>query len=173
MRKQRKKKRQESTGLALDMATTAGDVVGYLVEVLKRRGLSVGLDPAGRPVLRGPTEEKTPAILSMLSAYRAELIERLGLELSTAKLREWLWRDGHRYTEDAEAPKADHPVGATWWRYVGESGWRLIEERLHHVAWITPELLRAGDGLPEGEHLAGQVSGARRQGPEPAAVVGP
>ncbi len=64
----------------------------------------------------------------------------------SSTIREFLWRDGHRYTErPGEAhPPQGCPVGASWWRHAGERLWRWtsleqmqLDERGHH--WPLPD----------------------------------
>ena len=44
--------------------------------ILEERGLSIHVDEEGKPRLHGPKEEVTDAVRAVLSAYRAEIIER-------------------------------------------------------------------------------------------------
>lgn len=51
-----------------------------LIEVLRGRGLRLALDEDGRPQLRGPRTEATPALLRVVGLHREALLAKLGLE---------------------------------------------------------------------------------------------
>lgn len=117
-----------------------------LLAELADRGLTLILGEDG-PRLRGPRTMATPTLLAVLRWHREEITRRLG----GLPEREWLWRTGHRYR--ARPHRDDwHPVGAWWWRYPTETGWRVVPGR-EQVADVGRALLD-GAGLPEGERLA-------------------
>jgi hypothetical protein len=103
--------------------------VPEILEIVGERGLAVSLSHVGQPVLTGPPEERTPALLDVLRLHRTEIVEHL---LATRpKCREFLWRTGHRDTED---PRDAHfgtyyPAGAWWWRVQGDTQWRAVPGR--------------------------------------------
>jgi hypothetical protein len=97
-----------------------------IIALVRQRGLAFTLKD-GRPLLVGPKAEATPALMHALKWHREDIVAHL---LATAP-REWLWRDGHRYTESPDDGgtfgRADwHPVGAWWWRKQGETAWEAV-----------------------------------------------
>jgi hypothetical protein len=48
-----------------------------ILEILSERGLRIVVGPDGGPILRGPKEEATPALLDVLRIYRTEILARL------------------------------------------------------------------------------------------------
>ena len=114
----------------------------------------------------GPKGACTPRLLAVLRWRKQEIIDRLCPPLWVP--REWLWRTGHRYRE--MGPGEPHPAGAWWWRYEGETGWRVIEERVN-VAECGLAGLR-GAALPAGEHLASPVPGTPGPDPQPGNLAG-
>lgn len=139
-----------------------------ILEEIASRGLSLVLVD-GRPTLRGDRTKVTPNLLAVLRWHREKIVQRL----AASAPREWLWRTGHRYREEADDrhPAEWNPVGANWWRRQGESGWRLVEGLIDVVVWIDPGSLRAGRGLPPAEHLEGTVPGARGSQSQPVALA--
>lgn len=103
--------------------------VPEILDIVGERDLSIALGQNGQPVLRGPDEEKTPALIDVLRLHRKEIIAHI---LATRPAcREFLWRTGHR---DVEDPRDAHfgtyyPAGAWWWRVQGETQWRPIPGR--------------------------------------------
>lgn len=99
---------------------------------LAARGLKVVLTPDGSPALLGKREEVTPALMGALRWHRDEIVRRLK-PADAPRPREWLWRFGHRYTEGPRDSRFGdpewHPIGAFWWRFVGEKEWELVPGR--------------------------------------------
>jgi hypothetical protein len=96
-----------------------------VLEMLTERGLSLFLTPDGRPHVRGPVEEVTPAVKEALAAYRQDIIDRL----KPPPRRQWLWKYGHRFTEPEPRDLGWHPAGAWWWRMEGEAEWQSVPGR--------------------------------------------
>lgn len=110
-----------------------------LVSLLAERGLKLVAAGNG-PVLRGPKEAATPALLRVVQIHRAALAAEAAKNPivlppareveperpATGRQREYLWDDGHTYRErpcDAHVPLI---YTADWWRYVGEVRWNRI-----------------------------------------------
>lgn len=91
-------------------------------------GLEI-IESGGGPALLGPECPERPALLRVLDLRRAEVLARV--RSRAPRLREWLWRGGHRTAEEAAwgYPDDVHCVGAWWWRYAGETGWRPVAGR--------------------------------------------
>lgn len=107
-----------------------------LLKILQDRGLEVVFD--GRtPRIHGKRSELTPALVRVLKHHREEIIRRL----APPPLREWLWRSGLKYTclpyDEHCKRRENHPVGAGWWRWEGEIGWRRVPGR--STDWVLPE----------------------------------
>jgi len=117
-----------------------------LLEIVEERGLSVTLGPDGQPRLRGPKEEATPALVEMLRLCRDDIIERLRPAHDTYQVQECRWRNGHVGTHSN--PEQGWPVGAGWWRPVGETKWQPIPGR---------EVSR-GEMAPDGPLLPAEVA---------------
>lgn len=121
---------------------TVAEIVGLAAE----RGLRIEVDYLGNPRLRGPREEVTPALLTVLKLYREDLVEALPREPAPVGPREWLWRTGYVEAERPGSPtwgKSDaHKDTAFWWRKQGQCGWQPVPGR-------NPE----GLPLPAGEKL--------------------
>jgi hypothetical protein len=135
---------------------------------LASRGLQVTTRD-GKPVLRGPSVEVTPALLRVLARRKDEVLALAGVapepppapivvprpeDIPRKPPREWLWRSGLRYTEhplDHTFGRVGcHPAGAWWWRHEGEPGWRVV-----------PGRRRGRSGRPSGR---GPSSGRRAEG---------
>lgn len=129
--------------------------VDEIVELVEERGLHIEVSYLGVPSIVGPSEEVTPALLAVLKLYRDEIVQAL----RPAPPREWLWRFGQQYREDPRdttyGHEDRHPVGAWWWRRMGDTGWRPVPGR-------TPP----GARLPEGE-VAHEEGGQLGPGPGP------
>jgi hypothetical protein len=93
-----------------------------ILEMLTERGLTLFLAPDGRPHVRGPAAEVTPAVKEALAAYREEIIARLKPP-PPPPCREYLWRFGYR---EKLPPDFNVPVGAWWWRMEGEFQWKPV-----------------------------------------------
>lgn len=148
--------------------------LSVILDEVKARGLSLALAD-GTPRLRGDPAMITSTLLGVLKRRRDEVIALLreeqglppapgGAEATPAPApspapvvlpspREWLWYSGHRHIEGPDDPwlfgHADrHPVGAWFWRCVGEGNWRPVPGR-GGAAFVTP----AGslDGGPSDE----------------------
>ena len=113
-----------------------------LLAELGERGLSVVLKD-GLPRLCGDRSQATPPLLAVLRWHREEIVRRLNPPPPKPR-RQWLWRDGHRHTEDEAGTEPD-PVGAWWWRHEGETAWRVVEARVA-AAEIGPEALSVAAG---------------------------
>jgi hypothetical protein len=104
-----------------------------LLAELQRRGLRVVLREDGELGLRGIKEQVTGTLLRVLGWHKGSIREHL---LASAP-REWLWRDGHTYREQEGEWKDEwlcghaerHPVGAWWFRHVGQTTWQPIAAR--------------------------------------------
>lgn len=96
-----------------------------VLSILAERGLSIQVDPDGTPHLRGPKEEKTPALLEAVTAYRTEIVEKF----RPKPRRQFLWRFGQKYTDPDDMPETWWPVGALWYRLEGEFEWKPIPGR--------------------------------------------
>jgi hypothetical protein len=116
-----------------------------IMRELASRGLKVAATD-GKPVLRGPSVEVTPALLRVLARRKDEVLALAGVapgppaivvpaaeDIPRKPPREWLWRFGARYTEGplnrCYGRAGCHPAGAWWWRYEGEPGWRVVPGR--------------------------------------------
>ena len=156
----------------------------YLLSVLAERGLCAALDADGRPYLSGPACEVTAALRGLLSACREELVGRLretaappqAEPAAPAGPREWLWRDGHRYTEAPDDARflcpEHHPGGAWWFRRAGEPAWRPVPGRGADVAGGVPPPAAADDGPPGGGAVVGRVPGLPARPDAAHAAVG-
>jgi len=51
--------------------------VQEVLDILAERGLSLGLDEQGQPRLIGSDQEKTPAVLGAVEAYRGEILAHI------------------------------------------------------------------------------------------------
>lgn len=112
------------------------DANDLLCEV-ESRGLHLAVVD-GTLKVRGPRERITPDLLSLLSAHKVALIERL-------RNREFLWRTGHRSTQTPDDPRHQMedfaPTGAWWWRWEGETDWRTVPGRGGEECSPLPEWL--------------------------------
>lgn len=154
--------------------------VEQIVEVCRDFGVEVCPGPGGGGVLRGWTSRLPPQLLEVVRRWRRDDLRKAlpspgdGPEPPAAEPppepaaggTEFLWRTGHRYLRPADGPPVV-PAGAWWRRPQGAAGWQVIEEEAH-VARVGAESLFRGEHLPPGEHLAGQVPGARRPDAQPA-----
>lgn len=154
---------------------------------LERRGLTIALD-RGRPVLVGPRSRASATLLAVLRWHRDAIARRLAEsppappapaptpQAAPAGPREWLWRDGHRYTEcpdDARFLSPDHHPGGAWWfRHAGEAAWRPVPGRGADVAGGVPPPAAAGDGPPGGGAVVGRVPGLPARPDAAHAAVG-
>jgi hypothetical protein len=138
---------------------------------LASRGLQVTTRD-GKPVLRGPSVEVTPALLRVLARRKDEVLALAPIvvprpeDIPRKPPREWLWRSGLRYTEhplDHTFGRVGcHPAGAWWWRHEGEPGWRVVPGRGCKDVLPPPGHTLSGlDGGPE----ARPVRPAEREGP--------
>lgn len=113
-------------------------------------------DPLARALARMLAREPYRTNVLKLAAEKWRRDEPPGLrEEAPLPARQWLWRDGHTFAEDVlDSPGGPdwHPAGAWWWRFAGEEGWRVIEERCD-VACVGAGPLRSGECLPPGEHM--------------------
>jgi hypothetical protein len=102
--------------------------VEQLLGILKARGLSLKLGDDDKPRLVGDKEQKTPAILDALKAFRPEILAKLKAE--RPKRREWKFFDGKTRleAEGIDSPALNvHPLYAWYWRFAGDSDWNRIE----------------------------------------------
>jgi hypothetical protein len=111
--------------MKLDRLPTAGEIVG-LCESL---GIGFGLNGEGQPVLKSPAgmraEGKLVARLLSREPYRSAVIEAKGLMCpKMPPAIECRWNTGligqHWFPENG------WPIGAWWWRHVGEADWKPI-----------------------------------------------
>ncbi len=123
----------------------------YVLGVLAERGLSVHVSSEGKPSLRGPGEEVTPALRAALDAYRDDILARFPRDpepspqpepapeppaiarLSRPQGRQWLWRFGQTHTETPDdlwlwGHPERHAAGAWWFRLPG-GPWQAIPGR--------------------------------------------
>jgi hypothetical protein len=115
----------------------------YLLAVLEERGLRPAIGSDGKPLLKGSAEEVTPALREMLALYREEIMLHLrestplavAPALPPVRLREWLMQSGRISQESPETAEENqrqnqHCTTALSWRWVGESDWRQVPNRL-------------------------------------------
>jgi hypothetical protein len=144
---------------------TAAQIMGELAS----RGLAVCRGRDGRPVLRGPAAEVTPALRRVLARRKDEVLRLAGVapepppivvpaldDIPRKPPREWLWRFGARYTEGplnrCYGRAGCHPAGAWWWRYQGEPAWRVVPGRGGKDATLPAGHTLSGlDGGPNDE----------------------
>lgn len=107
---------------------TAEELVGFA----RGQGWEVVARGDGRLALRVP-DAGDPLARALARLLGREPYRTRVLRLVTGgpPPREWLWRDGHRATEEAwwGWPEGHHPAGAWWWRRQGEGEWRVIPGR--------------------------------------------
>lgn len=97
-----------------------------LLKLLAGRGLRVVRDAAGKLALRGDRAAATDRLMKALGFHRTELEKLFPTkleELGQPKEKQYLWRFGQTATLPASGPP---PVGAWWFRYVGETEWRPV-----------------------------------------------
>lgn len=95
--------------------------VEALLSIAESRGLSVALKE-GQPVLLGPAEQKTEAILDCLKVHRREIV--IYLQAATAEV-EYRWATGLTATR---LLRDGVPIGATQWRNPGDEAWRDVPQ---------------------------------------------
>ncbi len=118
-----------------------------VLAVVEQRGLSLRLD-GGKPVLRGPKEEATPALLEALAAYREEVVAWLKLHEPEARpsLIQYRTETGTVFVailasrEGLDPPpgcqgywsRGNVPYGAVGWRVPPAAEWRPLEALPEH-----------------------------------------
>ena len=140
-------KPQQFRELLRERIPTAEEFLAFV----QAQGWQVVRRADGSPALRAPKGGDLARGLASLLArepYRTNVLAVVFQDSPEAKMgmmplpetpvapplpaRQWLWRDGHRYTEapdDVTYHREDwHPVGAWWWRWPGEA-WRAVPER--------------------------------------------
>lgn len=106
--------------MTIDDVFAAAGVLG--LEIVEAEG-------GGGPALLGPDCPERSALLRVVGLRRDEVLARV--RAGRPRLREWLWRGGHRAAEEAAwgYPGDAHCVGAWWWRFAGERRWRPVPGR--------------------------------------------
>lgn len=114
--------------------------VAEILEIVSERGLSIEVGTDRVPMLKGPKEEKTDALLDVLKLHREEIIKELApkqpepapVEEKAPEEKppegprpmECRWNTG--LVNPHWFPESGFPCGAWWWRYVGETEWRPV-----------------------------------------------
>lgn len=109
-----------------------------LIAVCKEVGVSFGIGGNGSPVLKyqGDNRQECELLVKLIrrEPWRSQVIASTGLhrdqpkEPSTKTPREFLWRDGHTYTEDARDANygTGYPTGSWWWRASEDAEWQAV-----------------------------------------------
>src|SRR5215475_5178767 len=104
-----------------------------LFEIVKERELTIKVNDNGQTVVSGNRERMTPALIEALKAHRSEIITFLGLGTRPIKPiqcdkepdTECLW-PGNNYVGPHYFPELGYPVGAYFFRKIGETEWQPI-----------------------------------------------
>lgn len=106
-----------------------------LFEIVQDRGLKIMVRD-GTPIVCGDKERMTPALIETLKAHRSEILEYLGLGITPVKPithdkepdTECFW-PGNEYIGPLYFPELGYPVGAYFYRKIGETDWSAIPGR--------------------------------------------
>lgn len=107
-----------------------------LFDIVKERGLTIRVNDNGQAVVSGSPERMTPALVAALKTHRAEIITFLGfgtkpvkpVQCEIAPDTECLW-PGNGYVGPHYFPGLGYPVGAFFFRKIGETDWQPIPGR--------------------------------------------
>ena len=130
-----------------------------LLAEIRERGFQILLKD-NQPILRGDKTKLTPTLRAVLRWHRDKLIAHLTPK-DAWRAREWSWLPPteeapptHRYTETPDnewlwAHAGRYPVGARWWRYVGDDLWHEIprEEISHERSRVRETLAEHAGGV--------------------------
>jgi hypothetical protein len=94
-----------------------------VLDVVGERGLELAIGMDGAPRVSGPSTEITDGLRLALKANRKEILAYLKSQ-GAEQPKECLWKTGHISPHWFSG--SAWPVGAFWWRYVGETEWRGI-----------------------------------------------
>lgn len=140
-----------------------------IVEICKSFGVELLAAADGTGRMRGRVDRLPEQLLKVVRRWRRDAVVSHLLS-GLPRQKQFLWRSGHVFTTSPDTPDGI-PSGALWWRWQGESGWRPIEGACH-VAGVGAGSVRLAHCLPPGEHLEGQVPGARRPDSESGNLAG-
>ena len=109
-----------------------------LISVCEAIGIRFGTDAEGRPALKVNSDNQLEgtllAKLIRREPWRSQVLAMTGLDRqqeAAKPCREFLWRNGQRYTEDPRDAEfgTDYQAGAWWWRVEGETVWQPVPGR--------------------------------------------
>lgn len=125
---------------------------------VEAQGWRVRVGENGRAALQVPDRHcplaRSVARMLAREPYRSNVLalvmqrwrQKFTPQPAAAPVRQWVWKDGHLYTETADdtwlfGQEDRHPVGAWWWRWQGRHKLRPVPGRAGEH-WITTEVGR-------------------------------